>query len=340
VDLLQGEPGELRRQGNYSRALNTERGIVQEFVVPLLKYGAGTVHLGMSQATVDRDINEIMAMIIGAIAALLLSGGVAAVLFGSSLTKPLHLLEVAAEALERGDMQARVPVGSHDEIGQLAGTFNRMAETRMQFEEALQAGEKKLRDVTSNLAEGIYVLDLQGKVTFMNPEAEHLLGWTREELNEKGAHDLIHFRKADGTPQPLESCEMHRVIRSGENYTSADEVFVRKDGTVFPIAVVTSPIWEAGTVVSAVTAFRDISMQKELEQERSQLILAYEDALNNIKTLKGLVPICASCKKIRDDKGYWNHLEVFIQQRTNAEFSHGICPDCAKKLYPDFAKEE
>ncbi len=125
-----------------------------------------------------------------------------------------------------------------------------------------------------------------------------------------------------------------------KNYTSVDEVFVRKDGTVFPIAVVASPIWEDGKIVSVVTAFRDISSQKELEQERSQLILAYEDALNNIKTLKGLVPICASCKKIRDDKGFWNHLEVFIQQRTDAEFSHGICPDCAKKLYPEFVKEE
>jgi hypothetical protein len=127
---------------------------------------------------------------------------------------------------------------------------------------------------------------------------------------------------------------------SGKNYMSVDEVFMRKDGTMLPVAVVTSPIWEEGKVVSAVTAFRDISRQRELEQERSQLILAYEDALNNIKTLKGLVPICASCKKIRDDKGFWNHIEVFIQQRTDAEFSHGICPDCAKRLYPDYVKEE
>jgi PAS domain S-box-containing protein len=281
-----------------------------------------------------------MAMIIGAIAILFLAGSVVAILFGSLVTKPLHLLAVAAQALERGDMHARVPVRSNDEIGQLARTFNRMAETRMQFEDAILTGERKLRNITSHLAEGIYVLDQQGKITFMNPEAERLLGRTREELNEKGAHNLVHYRKVDGTLLPLEACELHNVVMSGKNYTSVDEVFVRKDGTMLPVAVVTSPIWEEGKVVSAVTAFRDISRQKELEQERSQLILAYEDALNNIKTLKGLVPICASCKKIRDDKGFWNHVEVFIQQRTNAEFSHGICPDCAKKLYPDYVKEE
>jgi two-component system sensor histidine kinase VicK len=340
-DLQKEYSGEARSNGEYStRDLSTERGVVHEFIMPLLKSGAATVHLGMSQASVERDINDIMAMIIGAIAALFLGGGAAAALFVSSVTKPIHLLAVAAQALERGDMHARVPIRSNDELGQLAATFNQMAATRMQFEDALLAGERKLRDITSHLAEGIYVIDLQGKITFMNPEAERLLGWTREELNEKGAHDLVHYRKADGTLLPPEACQMHNVIKSGKNYMSVDEVFVRKGGTVFPIAVVTSPIWEDGKVVSAVTAFRDISSQKELEQERSQLILAYEDALNNIKTLKGLVPICASCKKIRDDKGFWNHLEVFIQQRTNAEFSHGICPDCAKRLYPEYVKEE
>ncbi len=341
VDLQKGDSGDTQSNGHYSiRSLSAERGVVREFIVPLLNGGAGTVHLGMSQASVDRDIKDIMTIIFVAIAVLLLAGSVTAILFGSAVTKPLHLLAIAAEALERGDMQARVPVRSHDEIGQLARTFNRMAETRMRYEDELLAGERKLWNITSHLAEGIYVLGQKGKITFMNPEAERLLGWTAEELNAKGAHELIHFRKADGAPLPLEKCRMHTVIKSGKNYTSADEVFVRKNGAVFPVAVVASPIWEEGKVIASVTAFRDITLQKELEQERSQLILAYEDALNNIKTLKGLVPICASCKKIRDDKGYWNHIEVYISEHSNAEFSHGICPECAKKLYPDYVKDK
>ena len=52
------------------------------------------------------------------------------------------------------------------------------------------------------------------------------------------------------------------------------------------------------------------------------------------RTLKGLLPICTSCKKIRDDQGYWNHLEMYIRERTEAEFSHGLCPECVRKLYP------
>jgi len=60
-----------------------------------------------------------------------------------------------------------------------------------------------------------------------------------------------------------------------------------------------------------------------------------ELALSEVKTLRGLLPICASCKKVRDDKGYWNQIESYIRERSEVKFSHGICPGCAKKLYPD-----
>jgi two-component system, cell cycle sensor histidine kinase and response regulator CckA len=69
--------------------------------------------------------------------------------------------------------------------------------------------------------------------------------------------------------------------------------------------------------------------------ERKRLIVNLRDALERIRTLSGLLPICANCKKIRDDRGYWNKLEAYIQSHSNAEFSHGICPDCARKLYPE-----
>ncbi len=70
----------------------------------------------------------------------------------------------------------------------------------------------------------------------------------------------------------------------------------------------------------------------ELKKTNEQL----QQALSEIKTLSGLLPICASCKKIRDDNGYWNQIESYIAKHTDAEFTHGICPECAKKLYPDY----
>lgn len=79
---------------------------------------------------------------------------------------------------------------------------------------------------------------------------------------------------------------------------------------------------------------------KAAEQEQRKLAEKLQDALSNVKTLKGMLPICASCKKIRDDKGYWNQIESYIHTHTEAEFSHGICPDCARKLYPEIFAEK
>jgi len=78
---------------------------------------------------------------------------------------------------------------------------------------------------------------------------------------------------------------------------------------------------------------------EEMVQDRTvtleELNVELEDALCKVKTLSGLLPICAACKKIRDDQGYWNQIELFIRDHSFAEFSHGICPECARKLYPE-----
>jgi len=84
----------------------------------------------------------------------------------------------------------------------------------------------------------------------------------------------------------------------------------------------------------------EIEERKRVEVEREKLIRDLQKALSEVKTLKGIFPICASCKKIRDDKGYWNQVEVYIRDRSEAEFSHGICPDCMKKLYGDFLEKK
>ena len=79
-----------------------------------------------------------------------------------------------------------------------------------------------------------------------------------------------------------------------------------------------------------------VLLYKRAEEERDVLVRQLQDALANIKTLRGLLPICSSCKKIRDDHGYWNQLETYIGAHSGAEFTHGLCPECAQKLYPDY----
>ncbi len=80
---------------------------------------------------------------------------------------------------------------------------------------------------------------------------------------------------------------------------------------------------------------REIEVRKQSEQVREKLIVKLRNAIEEIKTLRGIIPICSSCKKIRDDKGLWSQIEQYLKNHSDAEFSHSICPDCAKRLYPD-----
>jgi DNA-binding NtrC family response regulator len=85
--------------------------------------------------------------------------------------------------------------------------------------------------------------------------------------------------------------------------------------------------------------YRSISHSIErqrLETERERLILELQEALSKVKQLSGLLPICASCKQIRDDKGYWTQVEVYMSEHTEIDFTHTVCPECTKKLYPEY----
>jgi AmiR/NasT family two-component response regulator len=95
-------------------------------------------------------------------------------------------------------------------------------------------------------------------------------------------------------------------------------------------------------IAIAMARFDDLMELRRLNAElqagneaRERLILELQDALDQVKTLRGLLPICSSCKRVRDDEGYWHQLEVYIQEHSEAVFSHGLCPECAKKLYPE-----
>jgi len=83
----------------------------------------------------------------------------------------------------------------------------------------------------------------------------------------------------------------------------------------------------------------EIAERKRTEEEKEKLIHELKDALSKIKILSGLLPICANCKKIRNDEGYWQQIEIYIKDHSEADFTHGICPECAKKLYPELYKK-
>jgi len=87
-------------------------------------------------------------------------------------------------------------------------------------------------------------------------------------------------------------------------------------------------------------AFVDVTELHQFEAEHILLIRELQETLRKVRTLSGLLPICASCKKVRNDKGYWEQIEVYIRNHSEADFSHGICPECLARLYPGFSKTD
>ncbi len=79
----------------------------------------------------------------------------------------------------------------------------------------------------------------------------------------------------------------------------------------------------------------NVLKRKQIEEEKEQLILDLQKALEEVKTLSGMLPICAKCKKVRDDKGYWQQIEKYIGEHSDAQFTHGLCPECARAIYPE-----
>jgi PAS domain S-box-containing protein len=266
----------------------------------------------------------------------LIVGSAAAIFFARATTMPVQELVRATREVAGGNYAVAIDVHGTDEIGVLAESFRDMLSRRQEVLAALQTSEKKLADIAASLGEGVIVIDAEGRLTFMNPEAERLLGWKSEELLGKELHATIHHQRPDGTTYPLDECASNEVLRTGVRQTVARDAYLRKDGSFLPISYVTAPVRESDRVVAAVIAFQDITMRQMIEEERERLIGELKEALDNVKKLEGMLPICASCKRIRDDKGSWHQIEEYIHEHSEAEFSHGICPECAQKIYPKY----
>ncbi|HVN97663.1 MAG TPA: PAS domain S-box protein [Syntrophorhabdaceae bacterium] len=156
---------------------------------------------------------------------------------------------------------------------------------------------------------------------------------TREEY----ANRFIH-------PGDLES--FYRAVR--ENVTQSgpellpdvEKRIVRRDGEVRYVLTRARKVKDnLGRIVKRYGANQDITDRKQAEEERERLIVELKNAASQVQTLSGLLPICSSCKKICNDKGNWEQMEVYIKNRSQADFSHGICPECMARLYPDCTTE-
>jgi formate hydrogenlyase transcriptional activator len=125
--------------------------------------------------------------------------------------------------------------------------------------------------ILESVGEGIYGLDSEGRTTFINPAAEKMTGFTASEMIGNCQHQLVHHSKEDGAPYPQEQCPIYAAFRRGKIYQTSEEVFWRKDGTSFPVEYISTPIWKNLKLLGAVVVFKDITKQKQAEEEILQL---------------------------------------------------------------------
>ncbi|MGO9612439.1 MAG: PAS domain-containing protein [Dissulfurispiraceae bacterium] len=122
--------------------------------------------------------------------------------------------------------------------------------------------------------------------------------------------------------------------------SSFETIQIRPEQQAIIWSAILNPVYRPdGNIRGFVGVFSDITERKRLEAEREKLIVDLQEALSQVKQLSGLLPICSSCKKIRDDKGYWKQIEAYISDHSDALFTHAICPECGKQLYPEHYDE-
>ncbi len=131
-----------------------------------------------------------------------------------------------------------------------------------------------------------------------------------------------------------------KIMDSGEPVLDLEESYHNSDGSEGTVLTSKVPLKDQKHNTYGILGIcTDITERKKIELENHSLIKELQEAISEVKTLEGLLPICSNCKRIRDDQGYWNQIESFIMEHSDAEFNHGICQGCAQKLYPGLVDE-
>ena len=213
--------------------------------------------------------------------------------------------------------------------------------------------EARFHRLLDLLPSASYTCDREGRITDFNRLAVEL--WGREprlnNLSDRycGSYKLF---ATDGARIPHDRCWMALALRDNQGYNQRKIVVERPDGSRRDAVAYANPIHdELGRVTGAVNILVDVTESTVAEEEVRRLNRELEErvrertasldktsrelrqALDKIRTLRGLIPICSWCKKIRDDAGFWRRLESYLSEYTEAEFTHGICPDCAKEQF-------
>jgi PAS domain S-box-containing protein len=214
--------------------------------------------------------------------------------------------------------------------------------------ESVRVSEERYRALFEALPVSLYVVDRDGTILAVNPfhlghmgrgnttEADYV-GQdiaTRKSIVASGLSPAIK-EVLEGTPFEANEVLFPDLSGGGEGWFNVRGVPLKKGSEILGAIYISEDV----TVLKR--AKDELSLHKEkLEELVEKRTKDLREALKNVKTLSGLIPICASCRKVRDDKGYWNQLEAYLALHSEMAFSHGLCPDCARRLYPGIRMED
>jgi PAS domain S-box-containing protein len=219
-----------------------------------------------------------------------------------------------------------------------------IALAKFEAEEALTRSEERYRIVADQTHDWEFWVDPAGQVVYMSPSCERITGYPVEAFVSDPT-----LRRRVVAQEDQAAWDQHRRECHVEAVPGI-AVFrvVRPDGGTRWVEHVCRPIFAAGGRFMGIRGSnRDVTDRRAAEEardaalrEQQQLVVQLQDALAHVKTLRGFIPICAACKKIRNDAGYWQAVEVYVRDHTEAEFSHGLCPACFEQLYPGMQENE
>jgi PAS domain S-box-containing protein len=220
------------------------------------------------------------------------------------------------------------------DINQLLLQIQRALE-KQRADEDLRISRQLLVDVTRGIKENILLIANDHKILWANRAALVHAGLTMNEIVGQYCYTVNHYRQSPCEP-PDEPCPLHELLKSGVSKT-AQQVHIGKDGNKEIFEVIIYPVKDnAGEMTGLVHISRDITERARLEQEIADKVTELEASLARVKQLEGILSICMYCKKIRDEGNNWRQMEEYISQHSEADFSHGLCPECFQQQMKEF----
>ncbi|MHB8789750.1 MAG: PAS domain-containing response regulator [Desulfobulbaceae bacterium] len=214
------------------------------------------------------------------------------------------------------------------DIDQLLMHIQRAVE-KQRVEEELRISRQMLEDVSQGITESIFLIAKDYKILWANKTAIDQAGMTMDQIVGNSCYATIHQRESACEP-PAEPCPLKEFLATGNSKTVQRRR--NKDGDETVIEVNIYAVRDnAGEITGFVHVSRDITERDRLAKEIADKVVQLEASLARVKQLEGILPICSYCKKIRDDKDTWHSMEEFISDHSEADFSHGVCPECFNK---------